>query len=378
MAHLFEHLMFAGTSRLAKGEHLRLVQSVGGNSNATTSTDWTCYYQVVPSDALELVLWLEAERLRGMPEAMTEEKVQTEVQVVINERLTTIENLPYGNATELIAGSMWPDGHPYQHVPIGRSADLSAVSKPDVLEFFARHYCPGNATLGLAGDFDLSEALPLLERHLGRVAGGSGYRTDPPPPAVRLTERVQISQPGPGTPRLFIGVLLPPVGSADYEACRVTASALAGGGAGGWLVQALGREQGMVSDVKVRFMAQAHGSSLAVIELIPQADVDLNALEEAYRVALLRLADRGLEPAELSRAIAMHTSARLARADRVGGLADDLSLSATIGDDCTSFLRTLEAVQSMRVPDASEFCRRFSGADGAVVLQYLTSARRSS
>ncbi len=371
LAHLFEHLMFSGTRRLGKGEHLQLVQSVGGNANATTSTDWTSYYHVVGSEALELVLWLEAERLRGLPEALTAEKIKTEVQVVLNERLTTLDNIPYGNAAELIAHAAFPDGHPYQHLPIGHPADLEAASLGDVLRFFECFYQPGNAVPGLAGDFETEDALALADQYLGRVPGGHGSRLAAPPPA-RLRGRVQIDQAAPGGPRLFIGVLMPPASSVDYDKCRVMATVLAGS-SGGWLVRRLGWEQGLVADVRIRLMAQAVHSSLAIVELIPQDGCDLTAVEDAYRSELLRLADQGIEPDELARSIAMHTSSRLARADRVGGIADDLSLCATISADPGLFLRSLAAVQVMAEAEAAQLSRRFAGADGSVVLKYTAT-----
>jgi predicted Zn-dependent peptidase len=371
LAHLFEHLMFAGTASIGRGQHPQLVQSAGGNVNATTSTDWTSYTHVVGPEALEMVLWLEAERLRGLPAAMDAVKIETEVRVVRSERSLQVEDAPYGHAVELIAAAAFPDGHPYQHLPIGRPEHLERVSVGDVNDFFTRHYTPDRAVLALTGDVDPAAAFALAARHLGTVQGGRRAPA-PPPPVARagVHHRVAIERASPRDPRLFIGVLLPPTSSDDYDRCRAVAMLLAGG-SGGWLARRLGQRHGLIADARIRLMSQAVHASLAVIELIPRDGASLAAIEDAYRAELEDLAAAGVDGEELGRAVALHTSRCLARRDRAGGRADELSLYGVISPDPGLRARAFARAESMEPADAAPLIRAFAGAGDSVVLRYV-------
>lgn len=373
MAHLFEHLMFAGTRSVERGRHLQLVQSVGGNANATTSTDWTGFYHVVPPEALEMVLWLEAERLGGLPAATSKSNIQTEVAVVANERLFTVDNRPYGGAAELIAAAAFPPGHPYAHLPLGDPAHLAAVSTEDVLGFYARHYVPNRGVLAVTGDIDPAETSAMIDKYFGGIPEGTPSTGDPAPAVI--SGRVEVERTSPAAPRLFLGVFVPPTSSPEHDHCRVVASLLAGGPTG-WLMRRLGHELGLVADVRIRLMAQAAGQALAIVELVPREGAGLSVVEEVYRTELTRLADTGVDGGDLlDRAAAMYTSQVLARLDRVGGTADELSLSWLLGD-ADRFARRFEPAGSLTPADAVAQIRRFSGAEGLVALRYLRDEER--
>ena len=148
-AHLFEHLMFAGSEHVAASEHLALMESVGGSANATTSFDRTNYFETVPVGALELALWLEADRMSTL--AVTGTGFRTQVEVVEEEKRQRYDNVPYGDQLELLLGLNFPSGHPYGHPTIGSTADLDAAALSDVQDFHRRWYQPSNAVLTLCG-----------------------------------------------------------------------------------------------------------------------------------------------------------------------------------------------------------------------------------
>ncbi len=175
-AHLFEHEMFQG-SKNVPGEYFDAVEKAGANLqeggvNGTTSNDRTNYFATVPSGSLEYLLWVEADRLATLPEAMSQEKLDEQRAVVRNERRQGLENTPYGRWFTLILENLHPAGHPYSWSVIGSHEDLVAASLEDVREFFRRYYTPNNLTLTIAGDFDPAQAKTLVAKYFGGLQAG--------------------------------------------------------------------------------------------------------------------------------------------------------------------------------------------------------------
>jgi zinc protease len=162
-AHLFEHLMFEGSAHHDKG-YFAPLQEAGASLNGSTNADRTNYWEVVPTSALELALFLESDRMGYLLPALTEKKFTTQRDVVINERRQNYENRPYGLAGMAIAAALYPDDHPYHWPTIGYTPDLHAASLEDVSAFFSRYYHPANASLALAGDIDPAQALGLVRQ----------------------------------------------------------------------------------------------------------------------------------------------------------------------------------------------------------------------
>jgi zinc protease len=226
-AHLFEHLMFMGSGHVKPGEFDELLESTGGDNNGSTQNDRTNYYINVPSNALELALFLESDRMGYLLDTMTPKTVDAQRDVVKNERRQSVENQPYGIAQVLINEMLYPEGHPYHWPVIGYMEDLTAASYDDVVAFFKKFYAPSNASLVVAGDFDSAVARRLIEKWFSDIKAG------PPPepmaiPAAALTSRktrtvgdqVQL-------PRLYLAWLTPwPAGrtrgstSASSTTCR--------------------------------------------------------------------------------------------------------------------------------------------------------------
>jgi len=152
-AHMFEHVMFTGSGNVAYGLHDRLTEGVGGGNNGSTSNDRTNYYENVPANYLETALWLEANRMGYLLDGMTQEKLDTQRDVVKNERRWSVDNQPYGTWWERLPTLAFPEDHPFHHSLIGSMDDLTAASLDDVREFFAAWYRPDNAVLSIAGDF---------------------------------------------------------------------------------------------------------------------------------------------------------------------------------------------------------------------------------
>ena len=168
-AHLFEHMMFQGSKHIPKQMHFKYVQEAGGNLNGSTNLDRTNYYQSVPSNYLELILWLESDRMGFLLPALSQEKLDNQIDVVKNERRQRYENAPYGLANEIITSSLYPQNHPYHWPTIGWMQDISNITLEDVKFFFNKYYVPNNASLVIGGDFDNKMTKELIEKYFGQI-----------------------------------------------------------------------------------------------------------------------------------------------------------------------------------------------------------------
>ena len=182
-AHLFEHLMFMGTTRLPDSGFDDLMEGYGGWNNAWTSEDATDYYDVGPSNLATTFLWMEADRMEGLAQAMTQEKLDLQREVVRNERRQSYENAPYGQVWLEMPSALYPEGHPYAHSVIGSHEDLEAAQTQDVVDFFNAWYVPNNASLVVAGDIDVQATKAEIERLFGGI------------PAVPVAARARLPVP---------------------------------------------------------------------------------------------------------------------------------------------------------------------------------------
>ncbi|HTQ06049.1 MAG TPA: pitrilysin family protein [Polyangiaceae bacterium] len=228
-AHLFEHLMFEG-SRHVGHEFDQLLESAGAtNVNGTTNWDRTNYFETVPREYLELALWIESDRMGYLLDAITQERLDVQRDVVKNERRQTFENAPYGKSSLALLDTMFPAGHPYHGAVIGSMQDLSAATLDDVKDFFRSYYTPSNATLCLAGDFDPAVAKALVDKYFGTLHGRQPTRlarqaTPPLAQSVRLVvdEPVELA-------RVSYGWIAPPAYGPDDAPLDLATTILAGG-----------------------------------------------------------------------------------------------------------------------------------------------------
>src|SRR5881275_949385 len=195
-AHLFEHMLFQGSADVGSNEHFELIQRAGGTLNGSTWLERTNYFETVPSHQLALALWLEADRMGELLPAMTQEKLDTQRDVVKNERRWAVDNQPYGTMLEKLQELVFPETHPFHHSLIGSMEDLSEASLADVAEFFATYYAPDNAVLTICGDFEDREARALVEEYFEDIPRGKRRIARPDmsvPPDFKPAELIRIS-----------------------------------------------------------------------------------------------------------------------------------------------------------------------------------------
>jgi zinc protease len=305
-AHLFEHLMFMGSKNAPYPSFDAIMESWGGHNNGTTSNDRTNYYEIGPRNLLETFLWLEADRLATLGEVITEEELEKQRKVVLNERRQSYENRPYGRTELRLPEIMYPETHPYHWPTIGSHADLEAASVDDVRRFFERFYRPSNASLTIAGDFEPDEARRLVETYFGwQETRERPPRPTPAAPTLdadreeTLTDRVQL-------PRLRLAWHAPALfapGDADLD----LAAHVLGGGKSSRLYRALVFDKRIAQDVFAYQGSQLLGS-LFHVGATAKPDHDLAEIRGAVDDELARLAQDGPTAAEVDRARNTHLS----------------------------------------------------------------------
>ncbi|MDL4772621.1 MULTISPECIES: M16 family metallopeptidase [Thermomonosporaceae] len=335
LAHLFEHLMFQGSSNVAEGEHAALLESAGAAFNASTSFERTNYYETVPVSHLELALWLEADRMGTLPAALTQANLDNQRDVVKNERRQRYDNQPYGTAFERLCRLTFPAGHPYAHTPIGSMEDLDATTLEDCTDFFGTWYAPGNAVLSIVGDVDPEQAVKAVERYFG------GLPTGPATPPARpgdlgplggvTAEDVDEDVP---SPAYFAMFPLPSDGGGDIEAAELAVEIL-GGGSGSRLYDRMVRRDEIATEVWAGVTRLASGQSLAIVDAVGP---DPAKIAEVLDEELGRFATEGPDADEAARATAQAERGFLEQTETVTGLANALSQNATqFGDPSRVF-----------------------------------------
>ena len=304
-AHLFEHLMFMGTRRAPTKAFDAWMEAAGGWNNAWTSQDRTDYYDVGPPTSLDLLLWLEADRLRDLGPLMTLEKLDAQREVVKNERRQTSENTPYGKVELRLPELMYGKEHPYHHPVIGSHADLEAATVDDVKEFFAKHYDPANASIVVAGDFEPKRAKELVEHWFGSIPS-RGPAADPGAPGFSDTKTTLTSvvrdtiEDDVELPKVVMAWQSPKhFGPGDAE-LDILATALATGKASR-LYKALVYEQKLAQTVGATQESSFLGSRFTV-DVIARPGVSLDKLEAAIDKELEKVRKSPLADEELDRA----------------------------------------------------------------------------
>ena len=227
-AHFFEHLMFEGSEHHDKG-YFQPLQGAGALLNGSTNADRTNYWEVVPTSAFELALWMESDRMGFLLPALTAAKFENQRDVVLNERRQSYENRPYGLAPIAMLAALYPADHPYHWPTIGEIADLRAARVEEVREFFARYYHPANASLSIAGDVDTTEALDLVGRYFGDLAPGPAVADVRPTPPLLVGETRLMIEDRVELPRLYLAWMSPSMFAHEDAELDLAADILANG-----------------------------------------------------------------------------------------------------------------------------------------------------
>lgn len=324
-AHLFEHMMFEGSGYVGEKAHFLHLESAGASTiNGTTDFDRTNFYETLPSNQLETALWLESDRMGFLLEVLDSRKLETQRDVVRNERRQVVENSPYGLVQEAIFHQLFPQNHPYYASIMGSHADIEAARLADVRKFFQRYYAPNNSSLVIAGDIDPANTRSLVERYFGPIPAGKPVSRAPvDTPQIREERRVVVEDQV-ELPRVYLAWITDPIFTQADAECDLVARIL-GGGRSSRLYRKLVYEQRLAQDVSAAQASMALGSVFA-IEATAKPGVDPERLEAALRRELELFQKEGPEDEELERARNIMESGVIRSLENLGGLADRLNL----------------------------------------------------
>jgi predicted Zn-dependent peptidase len=374
-AHLFEHVMFQGSAHVKKAEHIALVQGAGGTMNGTTWLDRTNYYETMPSHQLELALWLEADRMGTLLDALSQENLDNQREVVKNEKRWSYDNRPYGDWNEKLNELLFPEDHPYHHTTIGSMEDLDAASLDDVKAFFRTYYAPNNAVLSLAGDVDPAEARAWVQRYFGNI---------PPNPAIpplgdlslELTlggERRQTVEAAVPLPRVYVAFRAPVFGDHRLDALEVASQILAGG-KGSRLHTRLVRQDRIAQDVVLFTLGFTGGASVSAGWATARPGIPIERVEAALNDELDKLGRELVTDDEMVRAMALVETDELGALQRVEERADRLSMYATLFDDPGLIDRMLQRYLAVTPEAIREAAAAVFRPENRAVVTYLPIA----
>jgi predicted Zn-dependent peptidase len=296
-AHLFEHIMFKGSAHVPDGQHFSMLEAAGGiagqDINGTTEFDRTNYFESVPSNQLELALFLESDRMGTLLDVLTQEKLDNQREVVKNERRQSYDNVPYGAENEKLLEMAFPENHPYHHDVIGSMDDLTAATLDDVRGFFRTYYVPNNAVLALAGDLDVDQAKALVRKYFGWIPRGPGRPLitvndlEPSGPKFNGPGRAEIRDEHAPAPAVVMAFRIPRAGDRENAARAELLRGILTQGRSSYLYQKLVLEQQIATRVtSQRFNLHEPSWDLYVIEAYGRRDTDPVALEKALADAI--------------------------------------------------------------------------------------------
>jgi zinc protease len=376
-AHLFEHLMFMGSEHVKPGEFDDWLERVGGTNNGSTENDRTNYWINVPSNALELALFLEADRMGFLLQSMTPKNVEAQRDVVKNERRQSYENRPYGQAQLLLNELLYPEGYPYHWPVIGYMPDLTAASYEDVVEFFKKYYAPDNASFVVAGDIDPATTRRLVEKWFGDIKKGEPVAKLTAPPVAltgvtkrTITDKVQLQ-------RIYVAWLTPPHFQPGDAALDMVADALAGG-KNSRLYKRLVYDLQIAQDVAA-YQNSQQLSSYFLIQATAQPGHTAEELLKIIDEELTRLQNETPPVRETERSFNSIEASFLRRLERVGGFggkADQLNAYFTETGNPGYFNQDLERYRSLSPADIRAAAARYLPKDRRVELTVVPEGAR--
>ena len=373
-AHLFEHVMFMGSQHVPVGKFDEWLEAAGASNNGTTDFDRTMYYETGPSNALPLMLWLDADRMGWLLPTMDLAKLDVQRDIVKNERRQAIDNAPYGRAFETLLATMYPKEHPYSWSTIGSMADLSAASVDDVSEFFRKYYAPNNAAIAIAGDFNVDSAKAWVNKYFGPIPRNTDAPVRPTVPRVALTrdtvvileDRVQL----PRVYAMFPGVKL---FHEDEPALDALAEIVAGGKSSR-LYRTLVYERQIAQDVSLGNNAGRLDGQIVFVSTAKPGQHPRD-LVSAFQKTVEQIAAEGITEREL---LQVKNGARARLLDRMSsvlGKADQLNLYNYYTGTPDYLTEDLARYEKLTTADVKRVAQQYLAGKHKVVLTVVPQGK---
>ncbi|MFL5741425.1 MAG: M16 family metallopeptidase [Flavisolibacter sp.] len=374
-AHFFEHMMFEGSDHVASEQHSKIVSEAGGSFNGSTNRDRTNYYETVPSNQLEKALWLEADRMGFLLDAVTQKKFEIQRATVKNERGQNYDNRQYGLISETYSKNLYPYGHPYSWLTIGYLQDLDRSDVNDLKNFFLRWYGPNNATLTIGGDVKTSDVLKLVEKYFGDIPRGPEVKPESYP-AVQLQSTRYASYTDNYARQPLLAIVYPTVPnySKDMAALQCLAQVL-GQGRNSILYQQLTKK-------RLAFQASAFSqlSELAgefIVQILPAPGKSLSDMEKLFRASLDSFEVRGVTEDDILKFKASQEAQVINGLQSVAGKASQLANFQTFTGNPNKISDLLKMYSSLTKEDVMTAYNQYIKGKGSVVLSVLPKGQEA-
>jgi zinc protease len=377
LAHLFEHIMFEGSENVPEGKFDQWLEAAGGDNNGGTTSDHTRYWQDVPSNAIELALFLESDRMGYLLSAMSPSKVDGQRDIVKNERRQSYENQPYGMAFFVLSENLYSPDHPYHWPTIGYMDDLTAASYEDVVDFFRAYYGPNNASLCIAGDIDPVATRALVEKWFRDVPPGPPVPSIDPPLAYLGEERRLVMEDKVQLPRLYMVWHSPAFYTPGDAEMDILASVLSDG-RNSRLHKRLVYDMQIAQDISAFQVSTQLGSTFWIVATA-RAGHALGELENVIQEEIVRLQETPPTQREVDRAVHQYEAGFLTRLEHVGGFygkADQMNLYYYYTGNPDYFQEDLARYKALGPWDLRAAARRYLRDDERVVLSIVPKGRK--
>jgi zinc protease len=322
-AHLFEHMMFQGSKNVGSDKHFPILRKLGSDEvNGTTNADRTNYFEVVPANQLETGLWLESDRMGHLLDVLDKGELDNQIDVVRNERRQRYDNVPYNKARFAMLAALYPEGHPYRYMTIGKHEDLVAASVDDVKSFFKTWYVPSNATLALVGDFDPAVAKQLVQKWFGSFPTSTKPKVVVVPAPVVPSQTITVDDPFAKLRQVTFAWHSPANFAPGDTELDIAASALTEEGTGR-LYKSLVYDKQLAQSVRAN-QGGSTFSGVFSITVTLRSDADLAAVEKIVNDEVAKISREPLDAKELSRVVAAQESRAIYRLESLNARANVL------------------------------------------------------
>lgn len=369
-AHLFEHMMFQQSENVPEDQYFRLIQSAGGTLNGSTSQDRTNYYETVPKNALEMVLWMESDRMGYLTNTITQQAFAIQQNVVQNEKRQSYDNRPYGHSSTVMGKALFPEGHPYSWTTIGEMQDLFNATVEDVKEFHAKYYIPNNATLSIAGDFDPAEVKALVQKYFGEIPSGAEVeKLSPMPVTLAETKKLYHEDNFANTSQYTMAFPTAEMYHEDAYALSALAEILAGGKKSP-MYNVLVKEKKLTSNVGAYNMAQVLAGTFR-ISVNANPGVSLADIEKAIFEAFGRFESEGVTEKDLERVKAGQETRFYNMISSVDGKSKQLAEYNMYAGDPAYYKRDMEAMKAVTVDDVRRVYEKYIKEKNFVATSFV-------